>query len=88
MGGTGVPGASGEVQIPVVAGNTYYIQASGYQGSTGAFHLTVTGQPLKTAALAAKSITLDARGSANLDDAVSVLGGRNSDQVARPPQGR
>jgi len=74
VGGTGTSGAAGDVQVPVVAGNTYFIQAAGYQGTTGAFHLAVSIQPQRSAAPGAPSIALDALGSASVVGAVVPRG--------------
>jgi hypothetical protein len=88
VGGTGTPGAAGPVQIPVIAGNTYFIEAAGYQRSTGAFQLAASIQPQKSTTPGARSIVLDADGSANLGGTIATLGGRDQYQMTATVAGQ
>jgi hypothetical protein len=87
VGAGGETGAA-QLQIPVVAGNTYYLQASGYQESTGPYHLTLAVQPQTTAALGVQPIALDDLGSASLTDTVPVPGGRNDYEFTATTSGQ
>ena len=87
LGGSGAAGSTARVQYPVVAGATYYIQAAGYRGSVGAYHLAVSVQPRAAAAPGERLVTLDGAGSAALAGGVGTPGGRVAYQLTATATG-
>ena len=88
LGGTGNAGDAAQVQVPVVAGNTYYVQASGYRGSVGAYQLNLSFQPRAAAATVGRPVDLTAQGSAGLVGTVPAPGGRDTYQLTAVAAGQ
>ena len=87
LGGSGAAGATARVQIPVVAGATYFIQASGYRGSVGAYHLAMAVQPQAAAAPGERALALDGQGSAGQSGNIPTPGGQQDYQLTATTSG-
>jgi hypothetical protein len=86
-GGSGTE-STAQVQLPVVAGNIYYIQAAGYQGSTGEYGLSLAVKPQFINSAGVQTIALDKLGSASVSDTISSPGGRDDYQFTATISGQ